>query len=70
MNVRKEGTFTCIMVYPFLHCLARNVDLREAFRVAGFSTDPEREVFHTLKENALGNIRWVGIYVQFTFLQA
>ena len=50
------------MVDTSLQCLARGVDLRATFRDAGFSTDPEREVFHTLKENALGNIRWVGMY--------
>ena len=37
----------------------RDKDIRKAFRAAGFSTDPEWEVFNMLGERALGNITWV-----------
>ena len=37
----------------------RDVDLRKSFKDAGFSTDPEENVFNMLGEQALGNIAWV-----------
>ena len=37
----------------------RSWDLRETFSRAGFDSDPERDVFDALRENALGNITWV-----------